>query len=132
MARFCHMGENVGLSTKRKSFVINEDVDYGYVDCVFGDVACQDICTLWNKLVDYATYWELHSPTCNGNLDFVALENFIKGFLSAKRWEIEETDTKIIIKNRRKAIIQMTKRPKPNSYYDALKDINDTINALMR
>lgn len=107
---------------------IVDDVDIGYKDCLIDK---NGIYFLWNKLVDYATYWELNSPTVNGNPDYERLSSFIQGFLVAKNWDMEEESTKIIIKNKRNQIlIKMTKQPIPQSYYDKIKDINNNITNL--
>lgn len=104
--------------------IIN-DVDTGYKDCLLDK---NGIYLLWNKLVDYALYWELNSPTVNGNPDYERLISFIQGFLTAKNWDMKEEPAKITIKNKRNQIlIEMTKRPIPQSYYDKIKDINNTI-----
>lgn len=116
----------------KRMFRLNGNADNGYIDCIYTSGNKQDICALWNKLVDYATYWETHTPTCNGNIDFIGLENFIKGFICAKRWEIYETHTKIIIKNGRGSeLIVMTKRPKPKEYFEKIEEINLAINSLL-
>lgn len=107
---------------------IIDSIDSGYKDCLFDK---NGIYFLWNKLVEYAAYWELNSPTVNGNPDYDKLSSFIQGYLVAKNWDIEEEPTKIIIKNKRNQIlIEMVKRPLPQSYYDKVKDINNTINNL--
>lgn len=107
---------------------IIDDIDIGYKDCLIDK---SGIYFLWNKLVDYATYWELNSPTVNGNPDYERLSSFIQGFLVAKNWNMKEEPTKITIKNKRNQIlIEMTKRTIPQSYYDGIKDINNTITNL--
>ena len=108
---------------------IIDDVDTGYKDTIVDD---KGIYFLWNKLIDYATYWELNSPTVNGNPDYERLSSFIQGYLVAKNWEMEEQSTKIIVKDKRnKILIEMTKRPIPQCYFDKRKEIADTINNLL-
>ena len=108
---------------------IIDDVDSGYKDCLIDK---NGIYLLWNKLIDYALYWELNSPTVNGNPEYERLSSFIQGYLVAKNWDMEEQSTKIIIKNKRNQIlIEMNKRPIPQSYYDTIKDINNNINSLL-
>lgn len=108
---------------------IIDNVDNGYKDTI---VDSKGLYFLWNKLVDYASYWELNSPTVNGNPDYERLSSFIQGYLVAKNWDMEEEPTKIIIRNKRNQfLIKMTKHPLPQSYYDTIKDINKTINNLL-
>ena len=88
--------------------------------------------SFWDRLIDYATYWEINTPTVNGNPDFNTLIGFIQGFLIAKKWEMIEEPTKIIIKtSQNRLLIEMTKRPIPQSYYDTKNEINDAINNLL-
>lgn len=108
---------------------IIDNVDSGYKDCIL-DI--NGLCFFWNKLVDYATYWEIHTPTANGNPDYNTLTGFIQGFLIAKKWEMTEEPTKIFVRtSQNRLLIEMTKRPIPQSYYDIKKEIQDCINKLL-
>lgn len=108
---------------------IIDSVDSGYKDNI---VDTNDLYFFWNKLIDYAVYWEINSPTVNGNPDYNTLTGFIQGFLFAKKLTMIEEPTKIIIKNgRNQTLIEMTKRPMPQHYYDTKKEISDTINQLL-
>ena len=109
--------------------IIIDNVDSGYKDTIL-DIS--GVYFLWNKLVDYATYWEEHSPTVNGNPDYNTLVGLIQGFLIAKRWRMTEEPTKIIIRTSQgRLIIEMTKRPIPQHYFDKKKEIAEAINKLL-
>lgn len=109
--------------------IIIDNVDSGYKDTIL-DIS--GVCFLWNKLVDYATYWENHSPTVNGNPDYERLESFIVGYLTAKKWDMFEESRKITIRTKQgKLLIEMTKRPIPQHYFDTKKEIAEAIDKLL-
>lgn len=81
---------------------------------------------LYNKLTEYAMYWQYNTPTSFGNPDFKELRGWVFGFLSAKKWQIKEYGNKIIVRNNSgKKIIEMETLPLPKSYYEAKKEVKE-------
>lgn len=102
-------------------------IDEHYKDTICGEGIKKDLVWLWNKLVDYGNYWQLHSPTVNGNIDFSCLRSWIDGFCAAKGWDWEETDNKIKVSKNKKIILDMDINPKPKTYYEDLNEIRETL-----
>lgn len=105
-------------------------IDEHYKDTVSTSGIECDLTWLWNKLVDYGNYWDLHTPTANGNPDYMFLKGWIEGFCASKNWGLAESDDKIEVFSRNKVILAMKLNPKPQSYFNSLKEINETLNSL--
>ena len=105
-------------------------IDEYYKDTVSTSGIEFDLTWLWNKLVDYGNYWDLHTPTVNGNPDYMFLKGWIEGFCASKGYELAESDDKIEVYKRNRLILVMKINPKPKSYFDTKKEIDEMLNSL--
>ncbi len=101
--------------------------DYDELD---GNKSLKFIITLYTAITKRENYYQYHSPTAYGNPVYSNYCGIVTGLLQA--YEMEETvvDNKIIISknNRKKLVVDKIKRSR--SYYDSVKDINDTMRNL--
>lgn len=106
-------------------------VEDGYIDC-FSSKEKDIVVFFYNQLIDYAMYWQDHTPTAFGNPEYQRMEGWIYGFALAKKWNIEEQKNKIIVKTQKgKKIIELEKMPLPESYFKAKKEIKETIDNML-
>lgn len=102
-------------------------VDYDETEC---SELTKCIAMLYTAIAQRENYYQLNTPTAFGNPQYNYYCGVVNGILQARGMEEITSDGVIIIKknNRKKLIIDKIKRPE--SYFDSVKDNNDTLRNL--
>lgn len=110
--------------------VIIGKVEDGKIE-IFGSSLYISVATFYNMLIDYALYWQNHTPTAFGNPDYAYLKGLIIGYATAKNWNIKENKNNIIVKNSSgRKLIELAILPLPDSYFEAIKENKEMFNNL--
>lgn len=85
---------------------------------------------LYIALSKRENYYQLHSPTAFGNVDYAMLDGLVCGILQATGWEEIQDESSIIIKRNNRKILTLSKLSKPQSYYEDKKEIAKILNEI--
>ena len=85
---------------------------------------------LYIALCRRENYYQIYSPTAFGDTDYARVVGIICGILQATGWEEVQEDNYIVIKNKSKKVLTVSKISKPKSYYEDKKEIEQLLNEI--
>lgn len=86
---------------------------------------------VYKAIQEVYNYYQWNSPTAFGDPEYKLKQGFMLGVLTAYELNFDKVDDIIEISTRNGTMIMRIHEPtKPDSYYDQLKDIKETIDAI--
>ena len=117
--------------------VLNKHIDesgYEYLDPTDLIDEINDPTFKWFSLAkpicEVLNYYQENTPDAFGNAPYARLDGFMTGYFAGKEMEVERGKDFWIVKKGKRKIFAVEVPRKPQSYYEAVKDNIETINAV--
>ena len=89
------------------------------------------IAGLYKALSERENYFQNNTPTAFGNPEYSLLCGIVSGFLQGSELEMDEDDNHFIVKRGKKTVLIVDKIKRCSGYYEAKKEIAETLYAIL-
>lgn len=83
--------------------------------------------SLGKPICDVLNYFQENSPDAFGNAPYKQLYGYMQGYIHGSKMELEQEEDLWVVRKGKRKILAIEVPKKPQSYYDDLKDISQTV-----